>query len=439
MDNGSTTFQVVMPRLGLTMIEATIKEWLKPEGAWVEEGEALFVLEQEKATLEIESPASGHLHILVAEGEVVAILTPIATLQGGSGLVQHTVEKAELPSTLLLRKERVELSAPIKNRAGTGEILATPKARTLARQQGISLADIRGSGPRNMIVAIDLQVTLKNQPLVKASPLAQKMARENGVDLASVNGSGPRGQVMRRDIEKSAPISGHAEANSGLTALSGLRSVIAKRLSSSWMERPQVTLTTDADATSLVAFRQQAQAEWNLKLSYNTLLVKLVARALQEHPYINVQLLPTGIQTLPDINIGLAVDTERGLMVPVLHNADRKTIFEIQEELQKITQHAIDGQSYPDELSGGTFTITNLGMFDIDAFTPIINPPECALLGVGRIVSRPVGVNGQIVLKDMITLSLSFDHRLVDGAPAARFLQRIKTLIENYALVGFEK
>ena len=382
MNDGSTTFQVVMPRLGLTMIEATIKEWLKPEGAWVEEGEGLFVLEQEKATLEIESPASGRLHILMAEGQVAAILTPIAVLEGGKGGAQHVVEKAELPSTLPQRKDKADAAAPLVKTAGPGDM---------------------------------------------------------GVDLASITGSGSGGKVMRRDIEASAALPGRMETTAGLSALSGLRAIIAKRLSSSWMERPQVTLTTDAEATALVAFRQQAQAEWNLKLSYNTLLVKIAARALQEHPDLNAQLGADGIKRMADINIGLAVDTERGLMVPVLQHADRKSIFEIHDELQEITRRAIEGRSLPSELSGGTFTITNLGMYEIDAFTPIINPPECAILGVGRIISRPVGSNGQVVLKDMMALSLSFDHRLVDGAPAARFLQRNNTLNERLALLGVER
>ena len=421
------------------MIEATIKEWLKPEGAWVNEGEGLFVLEQEKATLEIESPASGQLHILVAEGQVAAILTPIAVLTGGKGQAQHVFEKAELPATLPQRKEKVGTPAETEKNADAEGIIATPKARILARQQGISPQHLPGSGPRNMVVSADIQAALRTRPQVKASPLAQKVAQDLGVDLATVSGSGSGGKVMRRDIEKPNTTHDRSEAETGLEALSGLRSIIAKRLSASWMERPQVTLTTEADASALVAFRQQAQAEWNIKFSYNTLLIKLIARALREHPYINAQLLATGIQLMADIHIGLAVDTDRGLMVPVLQNADRKSIFEIHDEMQQIIQRAVAGRSLPNELSGGTFTITNLGMYEIDAFTPIINPPECAILGVGRIISRPVGINGQVVLKDMMALSLSFDHRLVDGAPAARFLQRIKTLIERFALVGFDR
>jgi pyruvate dehydrogenase E2 component (dihydrolipoamide acetyltransferase) len=225
----------------------------------------------------------------------------------------------------------------------------------------------------------------------------------------------------------------------GLAALPGLRGVIAKRLSESWRERPQATLTTDADATALVALRAQAEAEWGLKLSYNAVLIKLVARALQEHHNINARLTEEGIQVLPEIHIGLAADTDRGLLVPVVHNANQKTLFEIDEELHGLIQRAIEGSSQSDDLSGGTFTITNLGMYGIDAFIPLINPPECAILGVGRIQSRPVALDGQIVLRDRMALSLSFDHRLVDGGPAARFLQRVVALIERCGLIGLEK
>jgi pyruvate dehydrogenase E2 component (dihydrolipoamide acetyltransferase) len=351
------------------------------------------------------------LHILAPVEKVVPILTPIATLESSG---EAGIKKDE-------------------------RVCATPKARRLARLQGIPLSNLPGSGVRAMVVAADVQAALQAQSTVKASPLAQKVAQDMGVPLASLTGSGPRGQVMRRDVEKAVSSPARPAATPELGALPGLRGIIARRLSASWAERPQVTLTTEADATSLVALRQQVEAEWNLKVSYNAFLVKLVAKALQEYPYINAQLTASGIQTLPDINIGLAVDTERGLLVPVLRDADRKSFFEIQEELGPLTQRALEGRSQPDDLTGGTFTLTNLGMYDIDAFTPVINPPECAILGVGRILPRPVGLNGQIVLRELMALSLSFDHRLVDGAPAARFLQRVKTLIERCFLIGIEK
>jgi pyruvate dehydrogenase E2 component (dihydrolipoamide acetyltransferase) len=221
------------------------------------------------------------------------------------------------------------------------------------------------------------------------------------------------------------------EGESEVKPLSGPRAVIAQRLSASWRERPHVTLTTEADASNLVSARQQINAEGDTKISYNALLIALVASALREHAYMNVSLTEKGIERRSQVNIGVAVDTDRGLLVPVVRGADTKALLELEQALQALVERAIAGESLPDELTGGTFTITNLGPYDIDAFTPIINPPETAILGVGRIVAKPVAVDGQVVVRDSVVLSLSFDHRVVDGAPAARFLQRVKQLIER--------
>jgi len=418
------------------MTEARIVEWLKEEGAWVEKGENLFGLESEKATLEIESPASGKVHIVVPVGEVVPILTPIAVLEGSRETALHPHEKLEQPSTLPQRKESLSPN-PVVSRATGRQLRASPRARALARQKGIPLEGLPGSGVRGMIVAADVWTPVSTRPAVRISPLAQRMAAGKGIDLTAVHGSGPRGEVMSGDLEKIGRGSAQQKPSSDLARLTGLRGVIASRLSASWMERPQVTLTTEADANALVALRSQVQAERDVKVSYNAFLLKLAARALQEHPRLNARLTPQGIQQLAEINIGLAVDTERGLLVPVVANVDRKPLLNVHEELQVLIQRANEGRSLPDELSGGTFTVTNLGMYEIDAFTPIINPPECAILGVGRIFSKPVGVEGQVVLRERVALSLSFDHRLVDGGPAAQFLQRVKALIEGCALVDF--
>jgi pyruvate dehydrogenase E2 component (dihydrolipoamide acetyltransferase) len=238
---------------------------------------------------------------------------------------------------------------------------------------------------------------------------------------------------MRGDVEKALaslpepapPVDG------GLQALTGLRAVIAERLSASWRERPHVTLTTEADATNLASARLQLTQELGQKVAYDALLVALVARALREQPFMNVRLTEQGIEQLSQINVGVAVDTERGLLVPVVRDAATKNLIQVQQMLAELVERALAGRSLPDDLSGGTFTITNLGMFDIDAFTPIINPPESAILGVGRIAAKPVAIDRQVVVRDMMTLGLSFDHRLIDGAPAARFLQRVKQLVER--------
>jgi pyruvate dehydrogenase E2 component (dihydrolipoamide acetyltransferase) len=241
---------------------------------------------------------------------------------------------------------------------------------------------------------------------------------------------------MRQDVE-AAGSSGDVATEPGPLAegpaqpLSGLRAVIAERLSASWRERPHVTLTTEADATNLVSARQQLTEELGRKVAYDALLVALVARALREQPGINARLTERGIEQVAEINIGVAVDTERGLLVPVVHDVAGRDLLQIQQALAELVERALAGRSLPDDLSGGTFTITNLGMFEVDAFTPIINPPESAILGVGRIIAKPVAVDRQVVVRDRMTLSLSFDHRLIDGAPAARFLQRVKQLVER--------
>lgn len=401
---------VVMPKLGLTMTQATIVEWHRDEGDRVEKGDVLFTIETDKVTLEIEAPAGGVLHILVPAGETVVVLTPVARV---------------LPAGVTVE---AQTSAPSPDQ---GRVRASPKARALARERGIPLAGIAGTGPRGMVVSADLEGAIAPEEPVRVSPVARKLAAETGVDLAAVEGTGVSGRVMRRDVERAA------EPPAEPLPLSGPRAVIAQRLAASWRERPHVTLTAEADATNLVAAREQATAELDRKVSYDTFLVTLVARALREHPNVNVRLTETGIEELPEINVGVAVDTERGLLVPVVRDAASKSLAQVQETLEGLVARALEGTSLPDDLTGGTFTITNLGMYEIDAFTPIINPPESAILGVGRIAPRPVAVEGQVVVRETMVLSLSFDHRLIDGAPAARFLQRVKRLVERPFVLAF--
>jgi len=432
MSEKDSVYQVVMPRLGLTMTEGKIIEWVKADGDWAQKGETLFIIENEKSTVEIEAPADGYLKILIAVDVTVPILSPVGTLSGGTVSGHHAVSGGA--STALSAEPIADSATPKLNlpEAESG-VRASPKARALARKLNIPLEGISGTGIRDMIVTEDVQRAAK--PAVKASPVAQRIAEEAGVDLASVAGSGAGGRIMREDVERALhkPLVEQRRDTAPLP-LNGLRKIIAERLTQSWNERPQVTLTTDADATNLVAARQQLNAELAAqgeKISYNALLIKLVAQALHEQPNINVQLTASGLQTMSEINIGLAVDTERGLLVPVIRGALQKSLREVNAEMLALAERAVKGRSHPDDLSGGTFSVTNLGAYEIDAFSPLINPPECAILGVGRIVSKPVGLNGQIVLRDMLALSLSFDHRLVDGAPAAKFLQRVKQLIER--------
>lgn len=436
--------EIILPKLGETMEEGVIVEWLKKEGDPVQRGEVLFTIESDKATLEVESPAKGYLRkILVPAGQPVPVLTVV-------GLITRTAdEPLELepkPAEVEARPQAAAEQPP----SAPSRVFASPRARRLAREQGVDLAALTGTGPDGRIVERDVQAYLERQP--QATPVARRLAEQAGVDLRTVSGTGPGGRITREDVERAIappvtappppvpPPPAREVAAVAEVPLSGVRAVIARNMHASHQTTAPVTLTTEADATALVSLREQLKASLadtlGFNIGYNDLLILLVARALREYPYINARLERNAdgsevIRHLQDINIGLAVDTERGLLVPVVRNADRKGLLEIARELRELIARARQGKALPDELAGSTFTITNLGVHEIDAFTPIINLPEIAILGVGRIKPRPAVVDGQVCVRQTVWLSLTFDHRLVDGAPAARFLQRVKQLVEE--------
>jgi pyruvate dehydrogenase E2 component (dihydrolipoamide acetyltransferase) len=320
----------------------------------------------------------------------------------------------------------------------------------------VELALVTGTGPNGRIVEKDVLQHVASQPRAtppaKATPMAAKTAAATGVDLAEVTGTGISGRIMRADVEAATAAAAATPHPAEAAAverqpMTGLRGIIAERMSASHAETAPVTLVTEADATELVKVRDGLKAtvseEWGFAPGYNDLLGLIVARALGEFPYMNARLGHSvsgdgaEIERLPTVNLGIAVDTERGLLVPVIRGANRQGLRALGTEFRTLMERARAGKSLPDDLTGGTFTITNLGMYDIDAFTPLINLPEAAILGAGRIQPKPVVRGGEIVVRQMWTLSLVFDHRLVDGAPAARFLQRVKQLVENpYLLLG---
>ena len=423
---------IVMPKLGLTMTEGTLTRWLITAGQSVRQGDILFEFESEKSSLEYECPANGVMSsLVVAEGETVPCGTLVALLEP---------IKVTEPVNLI---EETAVSP-------TG-IYATPAAKRRARELNIDIFNLAGRGVNGRVHLIDVESAAeKTVPsTINATPLAKRLATDMNVDLTQVVGHGPGGRITRDDVltavdnlqdKLNLPEVGAAEAPRDAEGIfrkrapvTGVRRVIGQHMSSSALSAPHVTLHTEVDATFFVAARQQLNMELagQVRISYNALFVACAARALRTFPQVNACLIDDEICTYSAVNVGLAVDTERGLLVPVIRNADRLSIDEIQQIGDTLVQRALLGKNLPDDLSGGTFTITNLGMYGIDAFTPIINQPQAAILGVGRIVNKPVGLNGKLMLRDRITLSLSFDHRILDGAPAARFLQRIGQLVER--------
>jgi pyruvate dehydrogenase E2 component (dihydrolipoamide acetyltransferase) len=316
----------------------------------------------------------------------------------------------------------------------------------LAEAHRVPIAALAASGPEGAIIERDVRAYLERQPAAPAmTPLARRMLETVNLEWQTLSGSGSHGRITRADVAEMlsdpAEIAQPALTASGedvleLIPLSGPRAVIAKRMLESATRTAQVTLTAEADATRLVELRQQLRQE-EIAVSYNDLFIFILGRALRDHPRLNaaLDLDQNRIKIWRDIHIGLATDTDRGLLVPVMRHVAGKGLLQLAAETKALIKRAQAGQCRPEELRGSTFTLTNLGMFGIDAFTPLLNLPECAILGVGRIKVQPVMQAEGVVPRQMVWLSLTFDHRLVDGGPAARFLKRVVQLVEHPALL----
>jgi len=440
--------EVILPKLGQTMEEGVIIEWLKAEGDAVQRGDVLFTTESDKATLEVESPKRGVLRkIMVPQGQAVPVLSVVALITASgdedvSAYVPAVEAAIAYPTSSAAIDRREERQSTIKaSDVGGGRIFVSPRARRKAQSENVDLGAVVGTGPNGRIVERDIVAFLDSQP--KLTPVARNAAAMLGVDVTKIKGTGAGGMITKTDVEAAAQAAKTEfsqpsdVAKPDVLPLAGPRRIVSERMAMSARLTARVTLATEVDATSLVDVREKLKLnvtdEWGFAPGYNDLMAVIVARALREFPYMNARLVEEGkaIERLGYINLGMAVDTERGLLVPVIRNADQKGLRAIGAEFRELTARARQGKALPDDLSGGTFTITNLGMYEIDVFTPIINLPEAAILGVGRIRAKPVVFEGEVVVRQIVGLSLAFDHRLVDGAPAARFLQRIKQIVES--------
>jgi pyruvate dehydrogenase E2 component (dihydrolipoamide acetyltransferase) len=386
-----------MPKLGMNMVEGTIVEWLVQEGARVEAGQVVLAIETDKATQEVEAPASGVLaRILKHEGETIPCNVVMAVIiEPGEDVPE------DIPDTIA---EDVAPKADVKVKVDRAE-LAVSEGREEKSEQPLR---------------------------VNISPSAKKLAEELGVDITKIVSRGRR--IKREDVlaaHEAAQAEGGPVVKGSKKPMTRMRRKIAEHMDHSARSVARVGLSLEVDVAALIDWRERLGAE-GTKVSYNVLLAKLVAAALREFPYMNAQLVDDGtILEIDDINIGIAVDAEHGLLVPVLREADEKEVTALQEEYAGLTERALSGKSTLTDLEGGTFTITNLGSLEVEQFMPIINVPECAILGVGAIVKKAVVVNDQIKIRPMMSLTLAFDHRLVDGAAAAKFLQRVKHLIHD--------
>jgi pyruvate dehydrogenase E2 component (dihydrolipoamide acetyltransferase) len=307
-------------------------------------------------------------------------------------------------------------------------VKASPAARKAAKENSLDLSSVTPSGPDGRIIERDVQGALeKTGKPPKISPLAAKVALEQGVQLASIKADG---RIMKEDVRAAA----HSGTIKPLPIV-GMRKVIADRMSLSWQSAPHVHLTVEVDMTAAIGLKDKFAAATGQKTSITEIVVKCAAQALRENPVVNARIAENQIVFSDEVNIGVAVALDNGLIVPVIRGADRKSIREIRETVVDFGKRARSGQLTPDEITGGTFTVTNLGMFGTDHFTPVINPPESAILGVCRTVEKPVVFHGAIVIRPMCNFILGFDHRIIDGAVGAQFMSRLRDLIENPALL----
>lgn len=423
--------RVILPKLEMAQETATIVEWLKHEGDHVRKGEPLLVVETDKVTFELESPAAGVLsRVSAGPGQELPVAQVIAYLLEPGERLPPDIAPDD-------RKEQ-EGAGP-----GAEGISATPVAHRIAADHGLDLSGIVGTGPRGQITKADVErsTTALSRSLgetphgrLRATPAARRIARERGLDLSNVKGSGPGGQVQAVDLAEQASLAELGRPAVGqIVPLHGMRRTIAERMTRSFTSAPHISLSARVDMAALEADRAHLnEADGEPHVSISVLLVKIVAAALKRHPWLNSSLQGQEIHLFSDINVGVAVDVEEGLVVPVVRHADRKGIAQIASELIGLVGRARNGKLTPQDVVGGTFTLTNLGPFGVGQFTAIINPPQAAILAVGAIQSEVVPDEaGQITVRPIAQITLSADHRVVDGTTAARFLADVKSALEH--------
>ena len=453
--------EVVMPKFGLTMVEGTIQRWFKNEGDAISEGEALFEVETEKVLYEVESTANGTVaKLLYGLEAVVPVGLPVAVIaEAGEDVAEVAArysdgapapQAATSPAGSPTPGAGSAAAAPAAAATDGKRAPVTPAARKLAAEHNIDTTSLTGTGPGGRITREDVQQAIDAAAQAPAAgkrapvtPAARKLAAEHNIDTTSLTGTGPGGRITREDVQQAIDAAAQApvevstpaheqaqdQAQDQSVPLRGMRKVIAERMHKSLTDTAQLTITTEVDVTQLIERREEVRREFNT--TYNDFIIQACAHALLQHPRMNASLEGDAIQLHGAVHVGFAVALDEGLIVPVIHDADKKPLKTIAQEARALAEKARAGQLKLEEVSGGTFTVSNLGMAGVDAFTPILNSPQTGILGVGRIVDKPVVYQGEIARRSMLVLSLTFDHRVIDGAPAGAFLGSVADLLSH--------
>ena len=428
---------VLLPQWGMNMEDGTLTRWLVNEGDEIAEGQPLVEVETAKINSELESPASGIVsHIMAAEGSLVKVGALVAVI-GEPGENPPRPEPEAAAPVGARRRQRRRDARP----TGAAASQVTPVARRLARDNGIDLDEVNGTGPRGRITEQDVRDAIEarqSRPRVQAPPRARMLARQEDIDLADVTGSGQNGRITVADVERAIAerdaVAARADAVGEVVPLTGLRKIIADRMTMSVSTMAQVTLTTEADVTELLNLRESLVSEWRphrirpLDLDF---IIAAVAGALKAHTRLNAHLVDGNVLLLKEVNIGVAVAVPDGLVVPVLRGADSLELLGIARQIRTLADKTRKNALGVDDMTGAGFTVTALSNYDIDVFTPIIDPPQVAILGLGRAIEKPVVVDGEIVVRSMMHLSVTFDHRALDGVPVAEFIRTLKASLES--------
>lgn len=459
---------VTMPKLGLTMETGKIIEWRKQEGDQVTEKEILLVVETEKITYEVESPASGILHIIcpvdsevpVAEliGMIAADKAEYDAISAGGAAPQPAAAvgapaAAAAPAGAPVPPAAAAPPAPV--RAPGERIKASPLAKRLAREKDLDISLIPGTGPGGRITRKDVLAYEASAPTARIpiTPVARKMAEDMGIDIALVKGTGPGGRIVKEDIEayaaaaKAAPAATATQpaaaakpaekpaAGDKLVKFTGMRRIIAQKMLQSKVQAAQAYMSNNCDASAIQEFREQllayAEKKFGVRVTITDIMMKITACAIKAHPVINTRYTDEGDLWLQDIHMGMAMALKDGLIVPVIWNIDKKSIIEIAKDRSSLVERGRSGKLTPDDMKGSTFTLSAMGMFGLEEFYAIINQPENAILAVGAIIDKPWVVNKQVVVRPIMNVGLTYDHRTIDGAEAGRFMQTLKLFIEN--------
>lgn len=438
--------KMILPMLGQTMEEGTITKWLKQEGDTITKGEPILEVMTDKVNMEVESPESGVLRKIIAkEDETVPIMAAIAIIGTADEPIDDLLADAS-ESEAPVDEPKANAPAqttqtPAASTASTtsSKIFISPRAKKLAIKNDITVESLAGigTGPNGRIVEKDVQAFIASAPDIKATQLAASIASKEGIDLTGVAGSGDYGRIVRDDVmaAMTPSIPTIPSSEDIVIPFTGVRKMVGDNVSKSIFTAPHVTLTTEVDMTEAVNARTQIIADfekkYGVRLTYTEMIMKAAAIAIKNTPYINGRIQGKEIIIPADVNVGVAVAIDGALIVPVVHKVNYRSIADVCVELKGLISKAKEGKLAPNEISGGTITVSNLGTYGIDTFTPIITPGQSAIIGVCKIAEKPVVKDSNIVIRSMMNLCLSFDHRIIDGAPAAQYLKDVKELLES--------